>query len=254
MIDERAAGLRQGEDRRALAAAAPSPARPQPAGVGDRRVARLGARRRARSRPGVHAPRSGAVPSADEAADPVRLASRSASTSAARRSSVIGATVALASVRSVAGGTGKTAVGVPAAAQTVWKRPRSGSMITRTGRMWPIGGMPPIDEAGQLVGLAGGRPADVALARHRREAGEIDPVVAGDEAEDRLEPAVLARGDEHQRLDDLAELGTDRRGRFRGRVGRLVEDRDVEVDALARGGVADPLDPSVVGGLGHGRV
>ena len=34
--------------------------------------------------------------------------------------SAIGATVALASVRSVAGGTGKTAVGRPAAAQTTW--------------------------------------------------------------------------------------------------------------------------------------
>ena len=35
-----------------------------------------------------------------------------------RRSSPIGATVALASIRSVAGGTGKTAVGMPAAAHT----------------------------------------------------------------------------------------------------------------------------------------
>ena len=42
--------------------------------------------------------------------------------------------VAFARVRSVAGGTGNTAVGGPAAAQTVWKRPRSGSMIVRTVR------------------------------------------------------------------------------------------------------------------------
>jgi len=48
-------------------------------------------------------------------------------------SSVIGATMALASVRSVAGGTGKTAVSVPAAAHTTGKRPRSGSMIARIG-------------------------------------------------------------------------------------------------------------------------
>ena len=31
----------------------------------------------------------------------------------------------------------------------------------------------------------------------------------------------------------------------------MVEDRDVEDDTLARGCVADPLDPDVVEGLGH---
>ena len=91
------------------------------------------------------------------------------------------------------------------------------------------------------------------LAGHGGEAGEVDPVRAGDEAEDRLERAVVGRGDEDERLDDLAELGVDGRGGLGGGVGRLVEDPDVEVDALARGGVADPLDPGVVGGLGHGR-
>ena len=75
--------------------------------------------------------------------------------------------------------------------------------------------------------------------------------MAGNEAEDRIQTAVVAGGDEHERLDDLTELGTDRVGGFLGRVGRLIEDRDVEVDALARGGVADSLDASVVGGLGH---
>lgn len=49
-------------------------------------------------------------------------------------SSAIGATVALARIRSVAGGTGNTALCVPAAAQTTVKRPRSGSMTALTGR------------------------------------------------------------------------------------------------------------------------
>ena len=54
------------------------------------------------------------------------------------RVAATGATVALASDRSAPGATGKTAVAVPAAAQTTWNRPRSGSMITRTGRLWPM--------------------------------------------------------------------------------------------------------------------
>ena len=46
-----------------------------------------------------------------------------------------------------------------------------------------------------------------------------------DQAEDRLERAVLAGRDEHERLDDLAELGVDGRGGVLGGVGGLVEDR-----------------------------
>ena len=53
-------------------------------------------------------------------------------------------------------------------------------------------------ESGQLVGLASGRPTDVPLTRDGGEPGEIDPVVAGDEADDRVEPAVVARGDEDE--------------------------------------------------------
>ena len=66
-------------------------------------------------------------------------------------------------------------------------------MTTRVGRAWPNGGMPPIEKPGQLVGLAGGRPADVALAGHGGQAGEVDAVRAGDEADDRLELAVRRR-------------------------------------------------------------
>ena len=46
-------------------------------------------------------------------------------------------------------------------------------------------------------------------AGDRGEPGEVDPVRARDEAQDRLERAVLAAGDEDERLDDLAELGAD---------------------------------------------
>ena len=94
-------------------------------------------------------------------------------------------------------------------------------MITRTGPDVADRRDAADREAGQLVGLAGRRPPDVAVAGHRGEPGEVDPVGAGDEAEDRLELAVLARGDEDERLDDLAELGADRVGGFRGGVGRL---------------------------------
>ena len=166
---------------------------------------------------------------------------------------MIGATTALASVRRVAGGTGKTAVG----------RARSGpdDRVPPEVRIHDhphdtrmADGRDPADrEAGQLVGLASGSPTDVLVARHSGQAGQIDPVVAGDKAEDRLQRAVFAGGDEDERFDDLSELGADGRSGFCGGVGRLVEDLDVEFDTLARGCFADPLNPSMVGGLGHGR-
>src|SRR5664279_2801747 len=110
MLDERAAHLRQGEDGGSVAASAPGRPDPDPARVAADRDVRLGGHVR-----GLPA-----------------------------WSSVIGATVAFESARRVAGGTGKTAVAVPAAAHTTWNRPRSGSMITRIARLWPIGGIPPI--------------------------------------------------------------------------------------------------------------
>ena len=97
-------------------------------------------------------------------------------------------------------------------------------MITRTGRLWPIGGMPPMTKPGQVVGLAGGRPADARLAGDRGQPGDVDPVRAGDEADDRLEAAVLVGRDEDERLDDLAELRADGRGGVGGGVGALRED------------------------------
>ena len=91
------------------------------------------------------------------------------------------------------GGTGKTAVGVPAAAQTTWNRPRSGSMTVRTGRVWPNGGIPPMTKPVSSCASRRGRPADVALAGDGGQAGEVDPVRARHEAEDRLERAVVGR-------------------------------------------------------------
>ena len=65
---------------------------------------------------------------------------------------------------------------------------------------------------------------------------------------------VRGRDDEDERLDDLAELGADGRGRLLGRVGRLVEDDDVELDALARGGGEDAPDGGMVGEVGTAGV
>ena len=109
-------------------------------------------------------------------------------------------------------------------------------------------------EAGQLVRLACARPADVLLAGDRRQPGQVDAVRARHEAQDRLGRAVLVGCDEDERLDDLAELGADRRGRLLGGVGRLGEDADLEAHALPGGGLPDALDPGMVGGLGHGGV
>ena len=60
-------------------------------------------------------------------------------------------------------------------------------MITRTGRGWPIGGMPPMAEPGQVVGLAGRRSTDVGCAGHGGEPGDVHPVGPGDQAQQRLE-------------------------------------------------------------------
>ena len=96
-------------------------------------------------------------------------------------------------------------------------------MITRTGPLGADRRDATDREAGQVVGLARRRAADVGGAGDRREPSEVDAVVAGDEAQDRLEPPAAAGIDEDERLDDLAELGAERRGRLGGGVGRLVE-------------------------------
>lgn len=107
-------------------------------------------------------------------------------------------------------------------------------------------------ESGQLISLPSRRPTDIALTGDGGQPGEIDPVMTGDEAENRVKPAIVTRGDKDKRFDDLAELGTDRFGGLGRGMGRLIEDLDVEDDALPRGCVANSLDPDVVG-LGHGR-
>ena len=100
--------------------------------------------------------------------------------------------------------------------------------------------------------LARRRAADVRGAGDRREPGEVDPVVTGDEAQDRL-AAGSGRDDEDERLDDLPEFDAERRGRLGGGVGRLVELDDLERHALAGGGIEDALDRGMDGGVGHGR-
>ena len=150
------------------------------------------------------------------------------------------------------GATGKTAVGRPAAAHTTAYRPSSGSMIDARPRVVPERRDPADREAGQLVGLAGRRTADVAPPDDRGEPLQVDAIGARHEAHDRLELAVLASGHEYQRLDDLRQLGTDRPSRLAGGMGRVGENGDVEGHALAGGGVEHPEDGRVLQRGGHG--
>ena len=107
-------------------------------------------------------------------------------------------------------------------------------------------------EAGQVVRLASRCAADVGspvTAARRARSTRLWP-----DTRQRTGSRPSAVGiDEDQRLDDLAELGTDRRGRLGGGVGRLVEDGDLEGHALACGGIEDALDRGWDRGVGHGR-
>src|SRR4051794_22599821 len=144
VVHERAACLGEREHLGRVSRACPAHARPQATGEPDRRVPRLGG----------HVGLGGQAPAASALGDRTGVAGSDpsgtsvgtdgASPAPIGRSSQMGATFAFDSIRRVAGGTGNTAVGVPAAAHTTWNRPRSGSMITRTGRAWPMGGIPPI--------------------------------------------------------------------------------------------------------------
>ena len=177
------------------------------------------ASRRRRSGGGARAPAESGAPRPTGAATARARPAGRRPVAAPRRSARRGRST---SIRSVAGGTGNTAVGVPAAAHTTWNRPRSGSMTTRTGRAWPIGGMPPI------VNPVSSR-ASFAFAR--RTSGS--PVTAASRARStRLGPETrqrigssapsARRRDEHERLDDLAELRADGGRGLLGRVGRLA--------------------------------
>ena len=121
-------------------------------------------------------------------------------------------------------------------------------MITRTGRMWPNGGMPPIEKpvsssASRAVARRMSRSPVTAASRARST--RLGP---DDEAEDRLEARPSPGRDEDERLDDLAELRADAPRRRPAAVcvdwSKTVTS---SVDALPRGGVEDPLDPGVVG-------
>ena len=96
------------------------------------------------------------------------------------------------------------------------------------------------------------RSPDIGLARHRGQPGEVDPVVAGDEADERLQPASPGTTKTSDLTICPSSAPRARRGLDRG-VGRLVEGHDLERHALAGGGVQDALDRGVDGGVGHGR-
>ena len=108
-------------------------------------------------------------------------------------------------------------------------------MITRRRRTWPNGGMPPIDEPGQVVGLDGRGPPNVGPAQDGAEPRQVHPVRTRHQADDRLELVLVGLRDEHERLHDLAELHANRPGGIFGGVGGLGEDGHVEGDTLLLG-------------------
>lgn len=107
-------------------------------------------------------------------------------------------------------------------------------------------------EAGEVVRFTSGRPANIRFARHGGEPSEVDPVVTGDQAKERIR-VITRRDHEDQRFDDLPELGTNCAGRLGSGVRRLVKAGHFERDALAQGRVEHALDRGVGGLVGHGR-
>ena len=184
-LDEGAAGLGQGEDRRPAAAAAPGRPNPDPARVRGDRDPRLGA----------HDGGVGGVVLGDRSDRRVRQAAQGCRWYGEDRS------------------------GRPGGGPHHRKRPRSGSMITRIGRLWPIGGIPPMVKPDSSF-------ASRAVARRTSRA----PVTAASRARStRFGPETRHRigssapsspaNHEDQRLDDLADLGARRPRRPRRRYG-----------------------------------
>ena len=60
-------------------------------------------------------------------------------------------------------------------------------MITRIGRAWPIGGMPPIEKPVRSCASRAVARRTSARAGDRGQPRDVDPVVAGDQAQERLE-------------------------------------------------------------------
>ena len=241
---QRAAGLGQGEDRGALAAAGPAPAGAEAARIADdacRGSADVPGscvpatpRSTAASDPRVLGPCAGLAHRRTLAREHVGLAALLGDRARPSRWRASGASPA---------GPGRPPSAVPAAAQTIWNRPRSGSMTTRTGGRGRTAGCRRSTKPGQLVGLAGGRPPDVGLADDRGQPGQVDAVRARDEAHDRLERRRPSPG--ATKTSDFTiwpSSAPTARGRVLGGVRGLVEDVDVEGDALPGGGVEDPLD------------
>ncbi|MBF8289081.1 MAG: HAD-superfamily hydrolase, subfamily variant 1 [Chloroflexi bacterium] len=108
-------------------------------------------------------------------------------------------------------------------------------------------------ETGQFVRLAGAGSPHVRASEDRGQAGQVHPVWPGDQAEHRLGCSVVGAGDEDEGLHDLAELGTDRAGRVRCGMRGLREDRHLELDALAEGGLKDAPNGGVFDRGWHGR-
>ena len=274
---ERATGLGQGEDRRALAAACPAPAGPETAGIDDRGVA--GRRRRGgrgaslapgspsrpegsgvtpsrwrrpprRTTPG---PRSDPRPTDRRPrwtwrrhAPPPRRRQPDAPRRSGRRS------------RSPGSGASRAGPGRPRSAfRPPPRRPdtasSAGSITVRTGRPWPNGGMPPIV-----------KPVSSWASRAVARRMSCSPRTAASRARStRLGPLTRQRIGSSAPSSPGATKTSDFtiwprsaptvRGGVLRRVGGLVELVDLEGDALPLRGVADALNRGMVERLGHGR-
>ena len=107
------------------------------------------------------------------------------------------------------------------------------------------------DEPGQLVGLARGRPADARLARDRGEPRDVDPVRAGDQADDRLEAPSSSGA---TKTSDLTIWPSSAPTAAAASAAVWVprEDPDLERHPLARRGVEDALGGGMHVAFGHG--
>ena len=240
------ARLGEREHRRAVAAPGPTHGRAQPTGNATDRVSWLGLPPPAPSGPGVRLARA-ATPGAPRRPPP-RPARRPGGAFLADRRHV-----GIGEHPERAGGHREHGGRVPAAAHTVWNRPRSGSITTR------------IDRRGRSAGSRRSRTREVPrLDRgrppHRPAPRSRPPGARGPRDWDRRRGRGWARacpasgGATNTSDSTICPISapTAPRGRLRG-VGRLGEQGDLEGDTLARRSVDHALDPTWAPAAGPAR-
>ena len=124
-------------------------------------------------------------------------------------------------------------------------------MMTRERRAWPNGGIPPMTKPVRSFAsraVARRMSGSPATAARRATSTRSGPETQADDGSG----SILARGDEHERLHDLPELGPEGGRGLHGRVRRLGEGGHLEGHALALGRVEDALDRRMERWVGHG--